>query len=175
MLSQVGGPVRMLLQNQTASLKPDIKVYGDECGCVRRDDGECGCLEDVVARQDTGTPSRAGAEVRPESSPVAWSHQVCASKVRGEPFPAFWGKSIAGRLDRSEPPCSRRSISGSVESLASYPILVDEALFLTAEGRLGDLRRRLHPGQYDVDCPGGGTCPMPSAPPERSRDLGILH
>jgi len=44
--------LNVISQNPVASLKPDTKAHGDECGCIRRDDGECGCLEDVIARQD---------------------------------------------------------------------------------------------------------------------------
>jgi len=57
MVNDASDPVNVVLQveNRTASLKTDTKVDGDECGCVRRDDGECGCLEDVATRQDTGT------------------------------------------------------------------------------------------------------------------------
>ena len=54
MMNQDRDQVNTALQAQgpRSALHPKTADHADECGCVRTDDGECGCLRDA-RKEDT--------------------------------------------------------------------------------------------------------------------------
>jgi len=48
----------VLQPKHVAGIRPVISSPdGDECGCVRTDDGECGCLRDMTEENASNSPA----------------------------------------------------------------------------------------------------------------------